>query len=794
MFRNYFKVALRNIKRYSGYSFINISGLTVGIVCCIFIFLYVRFEFSYDNYHKDADRIYRVALKWYAPNGTNYYATISIPAAVELKENFPQVEQVVRISNRGTQLVRYNDNTFYENWCFYAGPEIFDVFSIPIIVGDKKAVLNRPGTVLITRGMAEKYFAEKNPIGEFIQIGNVNFEITGIIADPPENTHLKYNFIASLLTEEIPQSEIDNWYNNNYHTYIKLAPRVNLKDFEELVSHMSDKYNLEYLKESKQTHTYFLQPLKEIHLHSNIRREFESSGNPLYLYILSVVAVLILVIAFMNFINLVTARSSKRAKEVGVRKVVGAQYIQLVFQFIGETFFLLIISVLAAFVLAGLFLPHFNTLASVKFTIGDLFQPYFLVVFTVLTLCAGLAAGSYPAFFLSAFQPVNTIKGLVRTGNRGFSMRKFLVIGQFTISIGMIICTVTIFRQIGYMKNQYPGFDREQKLIIPVRAGASMSNNYETVKNAFVSHHSITGAVVSSSVPGRYCMIGGIRLSEEASKDEHRIYLYSVDYDFISEYKIEIIAGRPFQRDRSTDYSGAIIINEAALKEFGMRSPGEALGRTTEFWGETREIIGIIKDFHFSGLQQKIEPFLLVIMPRYSYITLTVDRENIDRTIKFANSQWNEFFPGIPFEYFFLDEEFNRQYNSEVQIARMFSTFTLLGLFIACLGLLGLISFTAEMRTKEIGIRKVVGASKSNILVLLSKEYTRCILLANLIAWPAAYFAMNRWLRDFAYRITISTQTFILSAFLALIIAWIVVSYQALKAASANPAEALRFE
>ncbi len=791
MFKNYLKIVWRNARRQKAYTIITIAGFALGMACCILIFLYVRFERSYDNFHPDADRIFRVALAWHTSDTVNYWATISTPAAWELKEKYPQVEKVARISNRGSQPVAYEKKHFYEDGCLYADPEIFEILSIPSVEGNPRAALSRPGTTILTQRMAKKYFGDKDPLGQSIQIGNDTLEIAGIIADSPENTHLKYKFIASLLSEGPPSN--DSWGNIAYHTYIKLRPGIDWKTFEALISHMADPYTQAYFKGRDKAHIYYLQPIREIHLHSDIRREFEQPGNPSTLNILAFVAVLIFFIACLNFINLTTARSSRRSKEVGVRKTIGAQRIQLIFQFIGESVFLLIIAMSAALVLAAAAVPHFNFLAGTAFSPTTLLQPGVLLKLFSLMIFAGISVGFYPAFFLSSFRPAFALKGSRHSASHRYSLRKILVVCQLFISVGLIISTLVIHKQIRFMKSQNLGFDKEQKLIIPVRGGVSIRDNSLTVKRELSSHASIKGATVSSSVPGRFVRITGILLEGEELKDEHRFYFYSVDYDFISEYGIEIIAGRSFHSGKSAGSSDGYIINETALKELGLNTPEAAIGKRIVWEGE-QEIIGVMKDFHFSGLQTKIEPFFLAVRPGYRYISLTVGPGNLENTIKFVEGVWKKFFPGNIFEYFFLNEEFDRQYRSEEQTARMFTIFVTLGMLITCLGILGLISYSAEQRTKEIGIRKLLGASGGHILILLQKEYFRCVLTANVIAWPAAYFAMHFWLQNFAYRVSLGMGQFLMAAVLTVLLTLFTISYQSIKAATANPVDSLRYE
>ncbi|MFC1724411.1 ABC transporter permease [candidate division KSB1 bacterium] len=791
MYRSYLKTAFRNIKRNKSIALINISGLTIGITCFILILLYVQFEFSYDNYHKDSDNIYRVAMIWQSKNVSNYWATISPPAVKALKDNFSVVEYAASVRNLGRQPVRLDDKMFYEDFCLYADPQIFKILTFKFINGSPETALNRPGTVVLSKSMVQKYFGNKNPIGKSIYIGDNSFEITAVIDNYPENTHLKYNCILSLLTDK---SWKDNtWGNIIYHTYIKLAPNVDLKSFEKSVNEMEGREYKELLDTRNQKHIYFLQPLKDIHLSSNMRREFEAPGNLINLYIFLAIAVFVLLIACMNFTILAVARSSKRAKEVGMRKVVGAGRLQLINQFITESFIVAGISIIAAIILAVIFLPYFNSLSGKNFNLENLFNPQKFYACTVVLFFVAAASGSYPAFFLSALKPVKIIKGILNYGNRRFYLRKFLVIGQYMISICMIICTIVVYNQVNFMKNQYPGFNKEHKLILNVRGKNLNDRNCETVKNEFLKYSSITGVTASSNVPGRRGDITGVMLFGDDIQNDHRFYYYYVDYEFLSEYDFKIIAGRAFDFEKVTDASSAVIINESALKVFGWTSPEEAIGK--QIIAKVKaEIIGVVEDFHFNGFKETIEPFFFRIYPRYRYLSLTVKPGNIGETIDFIKSKWKNIFPGIPCDYFFLDEDFDILYKSEAKAADIFRVFTILALFIACLGLFGLISFISERRAKEVGIRRVFGASVIKNVILLNYELIRLITLANIFSWPIAYFLMSKWLGNFAYRININILIFFISGLLSLTIAFFTTSFQTIRTAQKNPIESLRNE
>ncbi len=796
MLKNYLKVALRNLRRHKGYSFINIGGFAIGMACCLLILIHVRHELSYDRYHKDAERIYRIVLDIRTRTSNRVFAPISATVAPALEADYPQVEHTARVIPISSRLVKREGTFFYEDRFMYADQNLFDIFNIPFIQGNSQAALIRPNTIVISERMAQKYFSDENPLGKILEINQKEYEITGVVKDSPENTHLKYDLIASLETLA-NWGEMSNWHGTNFYTYLKLKPHVNIAQFSQQVSRLADKYVKERLDSWGETYHYFLQPLPSIHLHSHIRYEIEPSGNPFYVYIFSFVGLFILLIACLNFMNLATARSANRAKEVGMRKVVGAQKPQLIGQFLGESLLVALLSLGSAMVIAKVTISPLNRLTGTSLSFDELLNPVVLTVLIVGSILVGLAAGLYPAFILSAFRPVATLKGALRSGVRSTAMRTVLVVVQFAISVVLIIGTLIMYRQFNFMKNQHLGFEKEQKLVLPIRGGISIEENYKTVKDIFSKHLSITDATASSTVPGRGVSNFSIKLvGEEDDKNQSMFHLY-FDEDFIPSYGIEIKAGQAFQKGMNTDIGGAFLINEAAVRAFGWSKPEEAIGKRlqTGWGGRVNPIIGVTKNFHYRGLQSEVEPLIMGFRPEgFRYITLSIDITNLKETLAFVESQWKTLFPGNPFESFFLDTDFDRQYRADEQVGGIFGIFTLLGLFIACLGLLGLASFAAESRTKEIGIRKVLGASIPGIVLMLSKQFAKWVLLANLIAWPVAYYFMGAWLKNFAYRIHIDILTFFLSGFVVLAIALITVSFQSIKAAFANPADTLRYE
>ncbi len=796
MFKNYLKIAFRNISRYKGYSFINIFGLAIAVICCIFIFLYVHHEMSYDRYHKDHDRIFRVAEDIQTKTANRIFAPVSPPLAPALKENFPQVEYAGRIMNLPSGLVKYKDKIFYENNVFTADQDILHIFTIPFLKGNPSEALARPRTLVVTEEMAAKYFGNDDPLGKTLKLNNREYEITGVVDNPPANTHWKYNIIISFKTLE-KWSGLYNWYATMTYTYVKLSAGADVKSFEEQMQHLAHKYVGETLKEWGDVYRYFLQPISDIHLYSHIRYEIEPPGNANMIIIFSTVGLLVLLIACFNFINLTTARSANRAKEVGLRKVVGGQRKQLILQFVGESFISALIALITAMSFSGLIMPLFNKLLGTQFTSSSLYQLPVLAVMLVLVLFIGLAGGLYPAFILSGFKPVSVLKASLGTGSTKSLLRRVLVVLQFSISIILIIGTIGVHQQLQFMKHRYLGFDKEQKLVIPFRGGIRINKNYHMIKGQYLQHSGILNAAVSSHVPGGGVNNYAIKLvGEENDRNQSMFHLY-FDPDFIPNYNIKMIAGRAFDREIQTDEGKTCLINRAAIKAFGWNLPDQAIGKIlrTGNGGRDIRIIGVIENFHYRGLQYEVEPLVMEWNPKqFSSMTLTINTENLGDTLAFAEKTWKSLFPGHPFEYYFLDDSFNEQYLAEERTGALFGVFTILGQFIACLGLLGLAAFTTRQRTKEIGVRKVLGASIPGITFLISKEFLKWVVLANIIAWPVAYIAMNQWLGSFAYRAPIGIWSFIVSALLALLIAIITVSYQSIRAAAANPMEALRYE
>ncbi len=795
MFRNYITVAVRNLLRHKAYSLINISGLAIGMACCILILLYVQDELSYDRYHENAGRIYRLALEAQIPGKVLKAPVTPGPMGPAFANDYPEVISAVRFYRDPwhNPLVSHGDKRFYQERFFFADSNVFDMFTFPLIRGNPKTALREPNSIVITEEMAEKYFGNEDPMGKVLAVELrhmlADFRVTGILRRIPHNSHFRFDCLAPIANvSDLWRDIFDNWGNYLVCTYLLLRkdPRPALLE-EQFPSFMNT-----HMKDEQMSITLHLQPLTRIHLHSHLEYEIEPNSDIAYIYVFSAIAFFILVIACINFINLSTARSTNRAKEVGMRKAVGAHRLQLIRQFLGESVFLSLIALMLAIALVELALPALNALAGKELAMGYGGNLPVLLGLVGIALFVGIVSGTYPAFFLSAFQLADVLKGTLKAGSKNPLLRRVLVVLQFAISIILIIGTGVVYNQLDYIRDKRLGFHKEHVIVLPIR-GQEVRQNYEAIRSKLLQDPDILGVAASSRVPGG--IIGKCSISPEGAQNEFVVPWLSVDHDFIETLGIELAAGRDFSKDFATDAAEAIMLNEAAVKRFGWESPHKAIGKKARFWGKKRAVTGVVKDFHISSLHHSIEPLVLHVHPNdFLYISARIRSDHISDALDFLKHTWHEFAPNHPFEYFFLDDSFDKLYRAEHKLGRIFGSFSLLAISIACLGLFGLASFATEQRTKEIGIRKVLGASVSGIVLLLSKEFTKLVIVSNLIAWPIAYFAMKDWLENFAYHIHIGVGTFVLGGILALIIALLTVSFQAIKAALANPVDALRYE
>ena len=793
MLKNYFKIAFRNLWRHRVFSFINILGLAVGMTACFLIFLYVRFELSYDKFHSKGNRIYRIVCDIRTPTETMKPGGPSWAVGPHLMGGFPQVEASVRTTG-DELLVRKGNVKFQEKNSLWADSSFFDMFDFKLIKGNPHTALNEPLNVVFSESAVKKYFGNADPIGQTVLLTGDGFtaKITGVMKDIPENSMIKADMIVSMntLTRKLNPRLNDQWGNYGNRTYVLLKPNTNAVAFEKQLPAFLEKMNGSEMKEINMYPTLILEKFPEAYLHST--RNDSDSGSIKNVYIFSIVAVFILLIACFNFINLTTARSAERAKEVGIRKVVGAGRKQLTAQFVGESVLVCLIAFILTLAAAALLLPSFNLLAGKTLSNGIFENTGFVGILFLSSIGIGLLAGVYPALVLSSFRPVMVLKGRFATGTKGILLRKILVISQFTISIALIISTIIVYLQMNFMRNQDLGFNKDQMMVI--------NSNGDPARDAFI--HAVQGlpnvksVSMSSSVPGggnmgAYSKIQNVKgVMQIANLD-----LYFVDFDYLKQYNIKMAAGRTFSRDFMTDTTHAMILNEAAVKMFGYRSSQDAVGRDFNQWGREGKIIGVMKDFHFKSLQEEIKPLSMRIEPNgCSLVSIKVSTNSLPATISAIENKWNALIPARPFSYFFLDEFFNEQYKSEQRFGKLFLNFAILAIIISCLGLLGLASYSTMQRTREIGIRKVLGATIPNIVNLLSIDFLKLVAVAVIIASPVAWFAMHKWLQDFAYRIPISWWIFAVAAAAATLIAIITVSFQAIKAAVSNPVNSLRSE
>jgi putative ABC transport system permease protein len=808
MIKNYLRVALRNLKKYKAFSFINIIGLSVGIACCILIFLYVKDELSYDKFNKNADQIYRLALHIKINDTESRMALSPSPIGPAIVHDLPDVVTYTRIRNFGFPVFRYKDKAFSEEKIYWVDSSFFDVFTVQFIEGSPKTALTQPNTVVITQSMAKKYFGNENALGKFLNADHrIDYLVIGVTKDYPANSHFRFDFLASLSTNDDSRNPF--WLSNNYYTYVVLRKGTDPVLFQKILREDCRKYigpqiksvsgsTMEGFESKGDKYEYFLQPLTSIHLNSHLEHELNPNSDIAYVYIFSIIALSILLIASINFMNLSTARSERRAKEVGIRKTLGSNTMQLIRQFIEESVLMSLIAVIIAVVILELVLPQFNELAGKEMKLGIFNNIYTIPVLILIAVIVGVLSGSYPAFYLSSFQPVHILKKDSRKRSSRSIVRSGLVIFQFTVSIILFIGTIIIYNQLNFLQNKNLGFNKNQ--IVIIKKVDDIGAQMEAFKQALLSNPKIITVCNSDIIPGNQKGDDSVYKLEGASNDNLKdLKQIFCDYGFADTYKLKINEGRFFSNEHPSD-SSAVVINQAAVKSLGIIDPvGKnliALGRTTP-GNKTYKIIGVVEDFNYESLHQEIRPLVIHLFQRGGFgrfASVRIAAGDYNTTINFLKKTWKKFADNEAFEYNFFDRDWAHLYNSEQITGKIASIFSALAIFIACLGLLGLAAFITEQRTKEIGIRKVLGANVMEIVVLLSKEFTKWILIANIIAWPLAYYVMNNWLKDFAYKISITPWVFFISGMAALIIALLTISSHAIKAATANPVKSLKFE
>ncbi len=794
MFKNYLKIAFRNFLKYKTYSLINLLGLIIGFSACLVIALYVINELSYDSL-QDANLINRIVTNKKTSNDRLEYATTPSSLVYSLKNDFPQVKYAARIITNPEQQIKVNEKNFSESRVFHCDSDIFKILNFSFIYGNPNTCLSKPKSIVITKDISEKYFGNVNPLGKTLDFGYSTFEITGVIK-PLVNTHLKLDFLISLKPFESRNWQDQGWadvdgQSSLVYTYIKFTKDFDRNIFSRQLNGAIAKYP--GTADLSKTMSFSLQPVKDIHLYSNRLNEIEAPGNIEAISILGIIALVILIIACINFINLSTARNTSRVKEIGVRKTSGAFRSQIIKQFFVESVLFTTTAFLISLIITDISLPAINSLTNKTLALSSLSysQVILLIVFVFILGCS---AGIYPALAVSSVQPVNILKGFSAGNISNSLLRKILVVLQFTFAIILISGTVIIFKQIHFLKNYDLGFDKNNLIALPIPAGKLFNKESEEyISNEFQKHSSVISASTTSYIPGmdKNIFKGKFKLAE--NNYERDINIMIIDPDFLTTYSIKLSTGRALQNN-TDNFGRTCLINESAVKSLGLHSPQEAIGKHL-FDFDEREIVGVIKDFHFSSLRNKIEPLFLSVNPDfYIYLTLKFNKANLNEAMNFTKDKWNELFPGNPFQYYFFDDIIDKQYKAEANFSSIILAFTVLAIFLACLGLYGIISFVVACRTKEIGIRKVFGSSASQIISVLVKDFTGWILVAGIISVPVSYYIFNSWLQNYAYRTNINWWIFILACGFALLISIATVSLKIIKAATANPVESLKYE
>jgi len=804
MLKNHLKIVYRNFIKNKLFSFINVFGLAIGLSICMIISLWVLRELSYDRFHEKAHRIYRIERELFRDNLYQRWPITGGLYKQALIDDFPEIENATRFWRREFS-IKDHKNDIHRQETFAVDNSVFEIFDFNLEEGDKKTALSDPMTVVLTRENALRYFGTGDAVGKSLTFEwegkQVDFKVTGILEEVPENSHIHFDMLVSIAS--VPEEEFAEWRSNYLYTYILVSANTSRSELEEklkaFVSQRLEPYygDLLMLNKDMSIHEVLkldLFPIVDIHLHPSVNWEVEAGGSISSVYIFSSIAVLILVIACLNFVNLSTARANKRAKEVSLRKTVGADKSQLRGQFIQESVLLAFVSLGFAFVLSSLFIEAYNGIFAENLSLSMLVQPKNLLFLVGATFFVGVLAGLYPAFYLTRFEPAEVIKGSLRTGSGKSAFRRNMVVVQFSISIFLIIGLFTVYKQMKYIQTRSLGFDKENVVILPVRSD-QIAQNYGSFRNEMRNNPQIVSVSASSEVPAdsHYSNSNYRRLDSE---EPIILYLFFCDYDYVETYRMEILAGRAFSRDFSTDTVGTLILNESAAQRFGW-TPEEAVGKKLEGppLEEPAQVVGVVKNFNYNSLRQEVEPLTLLLDPEYiRAISVRIIPGNLERILSFIQEKWQNTFPGEQFEFSFLDYRINQLYASEKKMQKIFVVFSALSILVACLGLLGLVSFTSEVRTKEIGIRKVLGASTGSVIVLLSKEFIKWIVLANIVAWPLAWFIMNKWLQNFAYRANIGWIVFLLAGSVTMAIAILTFIFQTFKTACADPVDSLRYE
>ncbi len=791
MIKNLIKTAIRHIIKHFGYSILNILGLTIGISSALFLIIYVSDEASYDRYHEKADRIYRVSSKITEPDDQFTWNVAQIPFGPQVVKDYPEVQSFVRFIPMNRSLFKYEDKEFNEEDFYYVDSTLFDIFTYEVVKGEIRSALTEPKKIILTEKVAARYFGSTDPIGKTLTTGTNTFEVTGVIKDCPTNSHFRFDAIAS--RNNLPK-QLGSWGNFGVFTYLLFPEDFDIKPFENKIQGMFDAYVKPIFESIKMNIKveYILEPITRIHLYSTNAGEPEPTGSITYVYIFAIVAIFLVLIAAMNYMNLATARSARRAREVGLRKVVGSRRGPLVLQFLSESTFFTIISLLLSIVVIIILLPKFNLLAGKTFDLHIIYSPVVLLTLLSVIIIVGIFGGSYPAFFLSRFSPVTVLKGEITQGSAGSLFRKILVVIQFTVSVIMIICTLVVFKQLNYLKNMDQGFD--QTNVISLQLNQAMIRKYPVLKQVLLENQDIKYVTSTNTEVG----VGSGKIVFNVETDQGMvpkgINFTVVDHDFVDAMKINILKGRDFQQDMPSDTLLGVVVNETFVKRMGW---SEAIGKKIALNNANllnATVIGVMQDYHQTGMYNEIESLLLAYRTNNNIIYIKLSGNNTQATLSFIESKWKEILPDQPFTYTYLTERFNRQFEADEKRGLIFTIFTILAILIACLGLFGLASYMVEQRTKEIGIRKVFGANENTILKLISKDFLVLVTIGIIIAVPAAYYFMNNWLKNYVYKTNIGATLLIIAALITVLITLVTISYKAYQASIMNPANSLKTE
>ncbi len=801
MISNYFKIAWRSLSRSKMYSLINIVGLTVGIACCILIVLYVKDELSYDKYHKNYNEIYRVLHAYReksdhplpAPAPGEYQVWGNAPVAPALLADFPEIKETARFTSPVTLLLQHNDKRFQESSLVFADSTLFDLFSWKMRYGNPKNALTAPFSIVLTESLARKYFGNSNPVGQVFKADDNNtLTVTGVMEDVPSNSHFTFTGLLSMSTFYRTRPEIFNeWGYVDFYTYFLLNKNADINALKARVPAFVKRHNPDF------NYALTFEPLKDAYLHSVAMRQPGATGSLSNVYIFSLVAAFILFIAGINFINLTTARSMERAREIGVRKAVGAHQQSLILQYLVEAVVISMLATVLAFALVFVLLPMVRNMSGKPLPYTDLLSWKMLMVLMFTPFLVGIPAGIYPALVLSRFKPALVLKGKFHSSDKGIQLRKGLVVFQFSLSIALIACTAIVFSQLDHLRSHNLGFRQDQMLVIDYGGDAEVNKNIEAVKATLAGNPAVLAITASRAVPGQFFPNAHtVIASRSGEMVSFGPGLYEIDVDFLPAYEMKMAAGRAYSRDFPADLEQSMVINEAAAKQWGYADPKEIIGKNFEQWGRKGTVIGVVKDFNYQSLHKKVEPLALRMAPSemLSRLSVRIKTAQLSKTISELEHTWNALEPQRPFKYSFLDQAFNEQYLKDVRFGEIFAAFGTLTILIACLGLFGLATFSTEKRLKEIGIRKVLGASITSIVGLLSGDFIKLVLVAILIATPLGWWGMHRWLNGFAYRVDIHWWTFGMAGLAAVLIALLTVGFLALKAARMNPVKSLKAE